>query len=115
MMQHEASQSSREVQLELSGKKLFFDCGPYFNGLSWSFSGEEPICNAGDAGNTGWTPESGRPPRERHGNPMVTMVTHGILAQKNHMDGGVWRAIVHEIAKSWTQHKCMLSSIDDLR
>ena len=27
----------------------------------------------------------GRSPGEGHGNPMVTMVTHGILSGKNHM------------------------------
>ena len=34
----------------------------------------------------------GRSPGEGHGNPMVTMVTHGILSGKNHMYGGVWRS-----------------------
>ena len=35
---------------------------------------------------------SGRSPGEGHGNPMVTVVTHGILSGKNHMDGRVWRS-----------------------
>ena len=51
--------------------------------------GKESNCNAGDLSSI---PGSGRSPGERNGYPL-----------ENSMDRGAWWAIVHEIAKSWTQ------------
>ena len=53
--------------------------------------------NAGDAGDASSTPGSGRPLKEE-------MATHpSILAWEIPMDSRAWRAIVHRVAKSWTQ------------
>ena len=51
-------------------------------------------CNVGDQGSI---PGSGRSPGEGNGNPL----RYSCL--ENPMDGGAWRAIVHRVAKSWTQ------------
>ena len=45
--------------------------------------------NAGDTGDAGLIPESGRCPREGNGNLLQ------YSCQENSMDRGVWRAIVH--------------------
>ena len=51
-------------------------------------------CNAGDLS---WIPGSGSSPGEENGNPLQ----HSCL--ENPMDGGVWQAIVHGVAKSQTR------------
>ena len=51
--------------------------------------------NAGDTGDVGWIPGSGRSPGEGNGNPLQ----YSCLA--NLMDRGAWQATVHEVAKSW--------------
>ena len=59
-------------------------------------TGKESSCNAGDTGDTGWIPGSGRAPGEGHGNPLQ----HSCLG--NPMDRGEWWPTVHGAAKSWT-------------
>ena len=68
---------------------------------------KESSCNAGDAGDTGSIPGSGRSPGRGDGNPLQDSCL------ENPMDRGAWRATVHEVTKSWTQlkwlstHTCM--------
>ena len=52
--------------------------------------------NAGDMRDQGLIPESGRFPRERHGNPLQ----YSWL--ENPMDRGAWWATVHGVAESRT-------------
>ena len=69
--------------------------GPLTN---WGFSGvpmgKESACNAGEAGDTGSTPKSGRSPGGGHYNPLQ------YSCQKNPMDRGARQATVHRLAKS---------------
>ena len=53
--------------------------------------------NAGDAEDTGSIPGSGRSSGGGHGNP----IKYSCLG--NPMDRGAWWAMVHGVAKSWTQ------------
>ena len=53
--------------------------------------------NAGDSGDTGSTPGSGRFPEERNGNSLQ------YSCLENPINRGAWRATVHGVAKSWTQ------------
>ena len=55
---------------------------------------EESACNAGDLGSI---PGSGKSPGEGNDNPLQ------YSCLEIPMDGGAWQAIVHEVAKSWTQ------------
>ena len=52
--------------------------------------------NAGDVRDVGLIPGSGKSPGEGNGNPLP----YSFL--ENHVDRGVWRAIVHGFAKSQT-------------
>ena len=52
--------------------------------------------NAGDAGNTGLVPGSGRSPGEGNGN------TRQYSCLENPVDRASWRAIVHGVAKTNT-------------
>ena len=52
--------------------------------------------SAGNAGDPGSTPGSGRSPGEGNGNPLQ------YSCLKNSMDGGAWQATVHGVAKSQT-------------
>ena len=65
---------------------------------------KNPPANAGDAGDLGSIPGSGRSPGEGNGNPLQ----HSCLG--NSIDRGVWRDIVHGVTKSchdWvTEHAC---------
>ena len=56
--------------------------------------GKESTCNAGDLGSI---PELGRSPGGGNG---YLLQYSGL---ENSMDRGVWKAIVHGIAKSWTR------------
>ena len=64
----------------------------------WLFPGGSEVkasaCNAVDVG---LIPGLGRSPGEGNGNPLQ----YSYL--ENPMDGGAWRATVHEVAKSWTR------------
>jgi len=59
-------------------------------------SGKESAYKAGDMG---LIPGSERSPGGGHGNPLQ------YSCLENPMDRGAWRAIVHRVAKSWTQLK----------
>ena len=71
--------------------------------FSGSSVGRESVCNAGDAGDMGSIPGSGRSSGGGHGNPLQ----HSRLG--NPMDRGAWQAIVHRVAKSWTWLKWLSS------
>ena len=58
--------------------------------------GKESACNAGDMGDVGSIPKSGR-------SLEVEIATHSsILAWKFYMDRGAWQDIFHGIAKNTT-------------
>ena len=57
---------------------------------------KNPPANAGDTGDTGSIPGSGRSSGGGNGNPFQ------FSCLGNPMDRGAWRATVHRIAKSWT-------------
>ena len=57
-------------------------------------AGKESICNAGDTGDAGLIPGSGRSPAGGNGNPLQ------YSCLKNPKDRGAWRATVHEVSKS---------------
>ena len=61
---------------------------------------------AGDIKDAGSIPGSERSPGGGHGNPLQ----HSCL--ENAMDSGAWQAIVHGVAKSWTQLKLLASTQD---
>ena len=58
---------------------------------------KNPPANAGDTGDSGWFPGSGRSPGEGNGNSLQ------VSCLRNPMDRGAWQAIVHEVTKSWTR------------
>ena len=62
--------------------------------------------DAGDIRDTGSVPGSGRSPGEGNGNPLQ------YSCLENSMDRGVWRAIVHGVAKSWTHLKWLSMHIN---
>ena len=63
---------------------------------------KNPPANAGDLGDPGSTPGSGRSPGEGNGNPLQ------YSCLENSMGRGAWWAIVHGVAKSQTRlkHAC---------
>ena len=61
-------------------------------------TGKECTCNAGNMGEVGLIPGSGRSPGEGNGNPL--QYSH----LKNPMGRGAWWTIVQRVAKSWTWH-----------
>ena len=63
----------------------------------WWLSGKESACKAGDAGDMGSIPGSGRPPGGGNGNPLQCSCL------ENPMDRGAWWATVHGAAKSRTR------------
>ena len=58
---------------------------------------KNPPANAGDTGDVGSIPESGRSPGGGNGNPLRSSCL------ENSMDRGAWRATVHGVPKSETQ------------
>ena len=76
--------ASRNLAYSTSSKRVFFG-GTVVKNLS---------ANAGDSGDAGLIPGSGRSPGERKGNPFQ------YSCLQNPMDRGTWRAIVHGVAKS---------------
>ena len=58
--------------------------------------GNESACSAGDTGEWGLIPGSGRSPRGGHGNLLQ------YISLKNPMDRGAWKATIHGVAKSGT-------------
>ena len=59
-------------------------------------AGKESACNAGDTGNAGSVPGSGRSSGGGNGNPFQ------FSCLKNHMDRGAWKSIVQRVMKSQT-------------
>ena len=57
---------------------------------------KHPPATAGDKRDTVLISESGRSPREGHGNPLQ------YLCLENPMDTGAWWATVHSVTKRWT-------------
>ena len=62
----------------------------------------KPPLNAGEVGDVGLIPGSGRSPAEGHGNPFP------YSCLENPMDRGAWWATVHSVAKNWTQLKQLI-------
>ena len=60
---------------------------------------KESTCNAGNAGDTGSIPGSGRSPGGGRGNPLL------YSCLENPMDRGAWRATVQRVTKNWTHLK----------
>ena len=60
---------------------------------------KNPAANAGDAGDTGLIPGSGRSPGGGHGNPLL------YRCLEYPVDRGAWRATVHGVTESQTQLK----------
>ena len=65
-------------------------------GLPWRLSGKEFTCNAGDTGDMGLIPGSGRSPGGENGNLLQ------YSCWENPMDRGAWWATVHGVAKNQT-------------
>ena len=59
--------------------------------------GSDGKASAYNVRDPGSIPGSGRSPGEGNGNPLQ------YSCLENPMDGGAWLAIVHGVAKSWTQ------------
>ena len=57
-------------------------------------SGKESACNAGDSGDVGSIPGSGRSPGGGHGNPLQSS------CWENPIDRGAWWAAVHRVTES---------------
>ena len=66
-------------------------------GLPRWLSGKESACNAGNTGDGGLIPGSGRPPGGGNSNPLQ------YSCLKKSMNRGAWWTTVQRIAKSWTQ------------
>ena len=66
------------------------------HGLPCWLSSKESACNAGDAGDAGSIPGSGRSPGGGHGNPLQ------YSCLKNPIDRRAWRATVHRASETWT-------------
>ena len=60
-------------------------------------AGKESACNAGNTGDGGLIPGSGRPPGGGNSNPLQ------YSCLKKSMNRGAWLATIHGIAKSWTR------------
>ena len=76
---------------------FFYVCLFWVWGFSGGSVGKEYTCSAGDAGDGGLIPGSGRSRRGGHGNPLQDSCL------ENPMDRGAWWATVHGVAKSQTQ------------
>ena len=66
-------------------------------GLPWWLSGKESPCNAGDAGDMGSIPGSGRSSGGENGNPLQDS------CQDSPLDREAWWATVHGVTKSQTE------------
>ena len=68
-------------------------------------SGKEPTSNAGDTGDMGLIPWSGKSAGGGNGNPLQ------YSCLENPMDRGAWQATVHGVAESdMTEHRCTCAS-----
>ena len=68
-------------------------------GLPWWLSSKESACIAGDMGDMGSIPGSGRSLGGGHGDPLQ------YSCLESPMDRGAWQATVHRVEKSQTQLK----------
>ena len=62
-------------------------------------AGKEATCNAGDTGDVGSIPGSGKFPGGRNGNPLQ------YSCLENPMDREAWQATVYGVTKRWTRLK----------
>ena len=62
---------------------------------------KNPPASTGDLRHTGSIPGSGRSPAGGHSNPLQ------YSCLENPTDRGAWQAMVHKVAKSRTQLKCL--------
>ena len=69
----------------------------FLSGCPRDLAGKESTCNAGDTGDAGSIPGSGRSPGGGNGNPLQ------YSCLKNLTHRGVWQARIHGVAKSRTQ------------
>ena len=80
-------------------------------GFPGGASGKELTCSAGDLRDMGSVLGWGRSRGEGHGNPLQ----YSCLGDP--MERGAWQAMVHRVAKSWTQLKrqqaCIQRQYDD--
>ena len=67
---------------------------------------KDPICNAGDTGDAGLIPGSGRSAGGGNGNPLQ------YSCLENPMDRGAWRATVPRVTKSQTRLNIHAASVD---
>ena len=92
-MQHLAQcQAQRQLPYVLTITIYVISFNPHPE-LPWWLSQD----SAGNAGDLGSIPGSGKPPREGNGNPLQ----YSYL--ENPMDRGPRRATVHAVAKSWAR------------
>ena len=75
----------------MNAKDILFDTR-----LSKLLNSKESTCNAGDTGDMGLIPGSGRSLGGGNDNPLQ------YSCLENPMDRGAWLAIVERVAKSWT-------------
>ena len=78
----------------------------------WNFPGDSvvnPPANEGDAGDVGLIPGWGRSFGVGNGNPFL------YFCLENSMDRGAWQATVHGVAKSRTQLKAHILTVDLIR
>ena len=87
-----------DVGLDHPSSPSFLPCGSFFISLGFpaGLAGKESACNAGDLGNVGMIPGSGRSPGEGHSNPLRCSCL------ENPMDREAWWATGHRFAKSRT-------------
>ena len=78
----------------VEGKRKVNNLLTFLLGLHLWFSNKESACNAGDTGDSGSIPGSGRAPGGGNGNPFQ------YSCLENPMDRGAWWAAVHGVAKS---------------
>ena len=79
---------ARYPKLQFEPKCHKFPCGTVV---------KNPPANAGDTGDVGSVPGSGRSPGEGNGNPLQ------YSCLENSMDREAWWATVHGVAKNWTR------------
>ena len=90
---------AKRYRVSLEGDKNVLKLGnsDVWVGLPQWLSGKESACNAGDSGDMGLIPESGRSPGGRNGDSLQ------YSCRENPMDRGAWRTTVHEVTKNQTR------------
>ena len=82
---------------DLQNCRTINSCGLKPRELPWWLSGKETSCSAGDDGDMGSIPGSGRSPGVGYSNPLQYPYL------ENPMDRGAWQASIYRVKKSWTQ------------